>query len=68
MNQMFSLLKQEPGELSLVGSTDMGIRRPHVVSLSVLKWVNVSEHYLSLLPSAFRDVKMYNLCKNWKNI
>lgn len=65
---MFSLLQQEPGEFSLVGSTDMGIRRPHVVSLSVLKWVNVNEYYISLLPNAFGDVKMYNLGKNWENI
>lgn len=38
--------------------TDMGIRRPHVVSLSVLKWVTVSEHYIFLLPNVFGDVKI----------
>lgn len=36
MNQMFSLLKQEPNELSLVGSADMGTRQLPVVS-SVFK-------------------------------
>lgn len=58
MNQMFSLLKRESGELSLVGNTDMDIRRPHIVSLSVLKWVYVSEHYIFLLPNVFEDVKI----------
>lgn len=54
--------------MSLVGSTDMGNRRLHVVSLNVFKMVDVNEHYISLSPNAFREVKMNNLGKNLENI